>query len=307
MTLPSVSTICFASSYGVALALELTRFFFRAPIRRAMMIGFAVAGLAAQLIFLAIEVRGGRPLSSWYVGCLILAGLMAVIYVIVTFQRGTSVTGVFLLTTCIALIGASRVFPSEPPSERLDSFRLFGMLHGLSLLLGSTLVVVGFLAAVMYLVQSFWLKHKLRPKTGFWLPSLERLHWINERSLLGSIAFLGLGLFSGLMLNLSDRERTVPWSDPIVYASVVWLVWLVVVVIFQTVYRPSREGRKVAYLTIGSFAFLSVVLAILFLIPSHHGRSSPDRMSGDQLTEHEVVLTFGIKQLPFPHRQWSNT
>jgi ABC-type uncharacterized transport system permease subunit len=277
--LPSVSTICFASSYGVALALELTRFFFRAPVRRAIMVGFVLAGLVAHFIFLTLEVSAQRPLSSWYLGCLVLAGMSAILYVIVTARQETSVTGLSLLTLCMVLIGAARVLPEQALSSSLDSYRVFGMVHGLSLLLGSTLVVVGFLAAVMYLIQSFRLKHKLRPRTAFWLPSLERLHRINERSLLGSIFFLGSGLFAGLLLNLGETGRSVPWSDPIVWASGVWFTWLISVSIFQTVYRPSRQGRKVAYLTIASFAFLSIVLAILFLAPNHHGGKSRPQVS----------------------------
>ena len=62
----------------------------------------------------------------------------------------------------------------------------------------------------------------------------------------------------------------IPWSDPVVVASLVWLTWLIVVVLFHGFYRPAGQGRKVAYMTIGSFLFLSVVLSIIRWLPSQH-------------------------------------
>ena len=62
----------------------------------------------------------------------------------------------------------------------------------------------------------------------------------------------------------------IPWTDPVVVASLVWLTWLIVVVLFHAFYRPARQGRKVAYMTIGSFLFLSLVLSIIRWLPSQH-------------------------------------
>ena len=50
--LSGVSTICFAASYAVALALEISRLLFRSGVRGAVMLGFAAAGLVAHTAFL---------------------------------------------------------------------------------------------------------------------------------------------------------------------------------------------------------------------------------------------------------------
>ena len=50
--LSGVSTICFAASYAVALALEISRLLFRSGVRRVVMLGFAGAGLVAHTAFL---------------------------------------------------------------------------------------------------------------------------------------------------------------------------------------------------------------------------------------------------------------
>ena len=38
--------------------------------------------------------------------------------------------------------------------------------------------------------------------------------------------------------------------------------WLLLHVIIGAIYRPNRQGRKVAYLTLVSFVFLVVALAL---------------------------------------------
>ena len=83
--LSGVSTICFAASYAVALALEISRLLFRSGVRRLVMLGFAGAGLVAHTAFLyyrasvrprrraAVErtglVSSWRPGRWWWSTC----------------------------------------------------------------------------------------------------------------------------------------------------------------------------------------------------------------------------------------------
>jgi ABC-type uncharacterized transport system permease subunit len=164
------------------------------------------------------------------------------------------------------LIVVAHLFPSTS-----RAVRAWNLLHGLALVAGMALLIIGFTAGLMYLIQSYRLKHKLTAGSTLWLPSLERLQRVNERCLMASVVALGIGLISGILLNLvhSGRGVVIPWSDPAVVASLVWLVWLLAVVLFHTLYRPARQGRKVAYLTIGSILFLSLVLVIIWWTPAH--------------------------------------
>ena len=50
--LAGISLTCFTASYAVALALEITRMWFRSGLRRALMLGFAAAGVLAHTIYL---------------------------------------------------------------------------------------------------------------------------------------------------------------------------------------------------------------------------------------------------------------
>jgi CDP-diglyceride synthetase len=125
---------------------------------------------------------------------------------------------------------------------------------------------------VMYLVQSYRLKHKLPPRPGFKLPSLEWLQRFNRESLLISTCLLFAGLVSGLVINLNQHgDRAVPWTDPVVVSSGVLFLWLTALTLFEYFYKPARQGRKVAYLTLASFLFLG--LALGFVLFGEHARS----------------------------------
>ena len=98
----------------------------------------------------------------------------------------------------------------------------------------------------------------------------------------------------------------IPWTDPIVVASFVWLAWLLVVVLFHAFYRPARQGRKVAYVTISSFIFLSLVMSIVWWMPTQHGREhdGQNRLPGD--SPPAIVALRGVDSglcRPPEHRQ----
>jgi hypothetical protein len=145
------------------------------------------------------------------------------------------------------------------------------------LLLGTVTVSLGFIAGLMYLVQSWRLKHKLPPQAGFKLPSLEWLQWVNKQSLVFSSCFIAVGLVAGIILNTIKHQGqgpAVPWTDSVVVSSAAMLVWLLAATIFEWAYKPAQQGRKVAYLTIASFGFLALVMAMLVWGGSQHAAAA---------------------------------
>ena len=65
---------------------------------------------------------------------------------------------------------------------------------------------------------------------------------------------LGLGVLAGMILNLiniRDEARRLPWSDPVVLSTWLMFFWLLAAIVLGAVYRPARQGHKVAYLTRG--------------------------------------------------------
>jgi hypothetical protein len=56
-----------------------------------------------------------------------------------------------------------------------------------------------------------------------------------------------------------------------VWVTVAMFAWLLLHVVIGAFYRPIRQGRKVAYLTLVSFVFLVIALVGMFLTTKHGG------------------------------------
>jgi ABC-type uncharacterized transport system permease subunit len=270
-----IGITCFAASYAVVLALEISRLFFRSGVRWAAMVAMAAAGMVAHTAFLGYRAvhAEGSPLSSkedWY---LIAAWVLAGAYLWLTCLRPRNAFGVFLLPFVLGLIGVGALLADAAPFAREPASAVWGAIHGVSLLLATVSVVGGFAAGLMYLHESYHLKHKLPPRAGLRLPSLEWLRKTNSRTMIFALQMLGVGILSGIVLNLVRRgpqSGGVAWSDPAVLGTTVMFAWLLLAVLVGWFYRPAREGHKVAYVTVVSFIFLVIVLGIGLLLDSRH-------------------------------------
>ena len=81
------------------------------------------------------------------------------------------------------------------------------MFHGWILLARHRHRVHRLLAGLMYLVQSYALKHARSPANGLRLPSLEWLERVNSRTLGVSAVLIALGFASGVVLSMLDASR----------------------------------------------------------------------------------------------------
>jgi ABC-type uncharacterized transport system permease subunit len=276
--LSGISLLCFGASYAVAWALELLRLVLRSGVRRLLMLLFVLAGFAAHTLYLghrAVEYSI-TPLSSSFDWCLVAAWLLVAAYLYLSAYYPRAPLGLYMLPMTLALVVAS-AFADRTPFAAHQAHQAWGAVHGIALLAGTLAVMVGFVAGVMYLVQSYRLKHKRPPLPGYRLPSLEWLEKVNSRVIILSALLIGIGFLAGLLLNQTGRlaGQAVPWSDPVIWSSALMLAWLVSAAVFNVVYRPARRGRKVAYLTVVSFGFLALSLAMFLLVDSEHGGTAP--------------------------------
>jgi hypothetical protein len=273
--LDKVSIVCFAASYGVALLLEVSRLFFRLPVRLVVMLAFAAAGLIAHTLFLwnqaQVGISEGVPFSSWHLWFLMAAWLVAAVYIVLAATRPHAAIGIFMLPLVLGLILAA-LFADRTAFPRDDAIAAWGSMHGIALLLGTVTMALGFVAGVMYLVQSYRLKHKLPPRPGFRLPSLEWLQTVNKQTLYVSALLVAGGVFAGIVLNM--LRQGVPWNDSVVVTSGGLLAWLFAATLFELLYKPAQQGRKVAYLTVASFAFLAAVLGMVLFGGSQHATAN---------------------------------
>lgn len=279
--LSRVTVVCFAGSYIVALGLEVSRLVFRSSLRGVVMLGFAAAGLVAHTAFLFYQAERinaqlhgvGLPLSStqhWY---LTAAWLLAAMYLFLALSHPRVQFGLFFLPLVLALIGVGHYLADPNPAASPPDPTIWGFIHGISLLLATVAVLVALVAGVMYLGQAQRLKRKATPPRGLYLPSLEWLQRANGRGLNLGIAMLAVGIVSGMVLNViyaERHQRFVPWTDPVIVVTVAMFVWLAGCRLAGWAYRPAREGRKVAYLTVVSFIFLVFALAVGLLLETRH-------------------------------------
>jgi ABC-type uncharacterized transport system permease subunit len=192
------------------------------------------------------------------------------VYFYLACYHPTTHFGVFLLPLVLGLIAAAR-FADQKPFLREPAFKIWGVIHGASILLATVAVLFGFAAGLMYLEQADRLKRKRPPYLKLRLPSLEWLQMANSRAMLASMLLVGVAVASGIVLNLLKKSPGVLWKDPVVWVTLAMFGWLLLHVIIGAFYRPIRQGRKVAYLTLVSFVFLVIALAGMFVTAKHGG------------------------------------
>ncbi len=272
--LSGISTICFATCYTIAFAIELTGLKVQFAWRRPALVFVTIAGLIAHALYLAHIAGDATALPVSTVEWLLLAAwVMAVIYLAALFYLPRAAVGIVLLPIVLGLI-ASSLWASPEPLAPERSFYAWSMFHGIVLLLGAVTVCIGFLAGLMYIAQSYALKHVRSAVNGLRLPSLEWLERVNSRSLGISATLIALGFISGVVMALARHRGETTyrlWTDPVVLSLAAMLIWLVGAEIFRLVYPAARRGRKVAYLTLASFVFLVIAIASLMLLDNVHG------------------------------------
>jgi len=271
-----INMLCFSASYAIALALELSGLWVQFRLRRLALLLAAAAGLVAHTWYLGRRVAEmpAAPLANqqdWYI---LAAWALAVVYLTLKFYYPRSSIGLFVLPVVLGLIGGSLLATTEPLAT-FQAPRIWGQVHGIFLMLGTVVVLLGFVAGLMYLIQSYRLKRKLPADSRFQLPSLEWLERVNSWSLGAATLLVGGGFLTGVLSRLAQEgdQNFVPWTDPVVMSLAAMLLWLIVAEVFRLVYPAARQGRKVAYLTVAAFVFLLLVLAAVTLRDSLHQKT----------------------------------
>ncbi|MDB4863169.1 MAG: cytochrome C assembly protein [Pirellulaceae bacterium] len=267
-----ISLSCFAFSYAIAMILEISRLFFRAPIRFLIIIGITIAGIFAHTVYLWLKFQkdfsGGTPMASWYDWCLMVSLAIAITYVIIAIKKNENSVGIFFLPLVLLLILIAMLIKNRDAFTPSEATNVWAITHGISLLLGTSAMIIAFVAGVMYLVHAFRLKKKMPPRVGFRLPSLEWLEQCNRQSLFYATGLIAAGLVSGAIMNVlqnSENSAGIPWTNSVIVSSGALLFWLLGVTVFEALYKPARQGQKIAYLTLASFVFLMMVLGFTLM------------------------------------------
>lgn len=299
--LRDISVTCFFTSYLCVLVLDLLRLLGRVPGRGLAVIVMMCVGLLTHVSYLLIRAGAGESatgetgdigrLATWTDWSLLVALGLAVCFFVFYLRRPDTVISFFFLPAILALIGLAVAMRDQPSFNRTEAVEVWRSIHALAMVIGTGAVFVGFLAGVMYLVQSWRLKLK-RAGSALRLPTLETLQRLNRRCLVLSTIAVGIGLIAGVVMNLNSNGQ-IGWTDRGIVFSGILLVWLLAATIVEFSYEPARRGRKVAYLTLASFGFL--VLAMIGVMQSSHGRD--DAPEADVVSD-AVATAFAAKFHP---------
>ena len=255
MPIDGITRFCFAMSYAVAFGLELLQLAWPRPAQRLAAILFATAGLLAHSLFLLTQ----RPsLAIPYGSLLALAWVVASFGVVGMLHYRKLAWAVFVLPVALGLVLLTWAYPAAATDHNeLLGERFWGILHGTLLLLAAVGVSVGFVASVMYLVQSARLRAKTRPGSGVKLLNLERLGEMNRRAIVAAFPLLTLGLLVGVVL-LSLRPAADWAATKVLSTAALWVAFLV---LFYLRVATAVSPRRLAWLTVAAFVLLVLTLA----------------------------------------------
>jgi ABC-type uncharacterized transport system permease subunit len=282
-----------AVAYAIVLIVEITGLRRRLSWHRSLLALLMLVALFSHWFALGRSgtARSGLPISTadWLLWA---AWLLGLIYFAVVFYLPRTPTGIVLLPIVLGLLLSSN-WASTTPLASEQSLYAWGALHGVLLLAGTVAVCIGFLAGLMYLLQSYALKHARSPVNGLRLPSLEWLERVNSRTLGVSTVLIALGFITGIVMSIvihRGESAYVLWADPVVISLAAMLAWLVAAEAFRLIYPAARQGRKVAYLTLASFVFLVIALASFTLLDNVHGPKNARKTHASDSSEHSFPL-----------------
>ncbi len=193
--------------------------------------------------------------------------------------------------------------------------------HGLTFLLATFFLVLGFISGCTYFLQRHGLKKRRTFLAVGRLPSLEWLEKANRRSARLAILFLGLGIISGFYINwiLSCQYGTGKSTifDPLISGAL--LLFLVMLLFFIIVSHTEylQGGQNISLLTIGCFLFLLIFLLLgIFYSKKHWQSFTPDpspsvqilyyhKLDDHKLDDHNILL-INPHQVPLDFEEsWS--
>jgi ABC-type uncharacterized transport system permease subunit len=262
--LQGITHACFGLSYLLAFGLEVIRLVRPSAGLRIASLVAGAAGLFAHTAFIAYH----HPTpAAPYGSLLLLAWVLALFYFYGAIHYSRQAWAVFVLPLVIGLVWLSLVLsrggeaPVDVPSW-VSGERFWGAVHGTLILLAAVGISVGFLASIMYLIQSQRMRSKVNPTQVVPLLSLERLETMNRRAVNAAFPLLTAGLLVGVLLLSNEHDPSANWfSLKVLSTAGLWVVFLVLVYLR---YGTNVPGRRLATLSIAAFG-----LPLVALVASH--------------------------------------
>ena len=201
----------------------------------------------------------------------ILALLIATVFLIIALRYRTLSFGIFALPLAFLLV----VVPALGPDQHTFSSPVIRsgwlLLHITALLAAYAALIFSLLASSLYLMQEKRLKNKRSPGFLNWLPPLDTMDQIAQKTLVLGFHCMTVGLFAGSII---AQESVGPsyFADPKIWLS--FVMWGLYVVMLFVRRNAGLRGRRAVYLSSAVFVLMLCVWAAN-LFSSVHRFSAP--------------------------------
>ena len=250
----------FLAFYAAAFVAELCRIRHDGRLTRAVALGGILAGLCAHtiLIFNLPIGSAAQPATGAGQWFYVLAWGLVLLETVLFFGYPKTPFGAFLLPAVFVAIVAGSALAD---AQFREASRIFGILHGVSLLAATVFLLYGFITGAMFFLQRAKIKSRKGFLRGVPLPSLEWLRKSNRVSARLSLFFLGLGIFFGLVIRRAAVTDGIPTrGDLMVWGGISLFLFMAFALLFISRSDPSRNDGRTALLCIISFLILIVIL-----------------------------------------------
>lgn len=256
--------------YGISTVYSI--FLWRKGFRKHDYFNYALLAIGFALQLKAMLMRGLSlsrcPVNNLYEAMVFVDWTIVAAYLVLGVVPRLRYLGAFAAPIIFA-IGVFGLMPSlDVPYQSHPQFGIdWVSLHAALTLLSYGAFGLSSIAALMYLTQEHDLKvHKLRAVFAL-MPPIDRLERITQRLLWTGLALLTAGL-AFIPVLLRERPEAHLASDPkLIWSALVWGLYLTLLLMHS---RFSQSGRRFAWGTVGTFAFVLLTFwGVNLLSPSH--------------------------------------
>ncbi len=217
-----------------------------------MLLGFVFHTL---FLYLRGEDLGRCPLTNSFEVTVFVAWAVTLVYLIVGPAYRLSFLGAFTAPLVVALQAIALLALDDAPGGVLMKQRSPWIeFHAAIAILSYGAFALGSVCSVMYLVQERQLKTRQLNRSFLLLPSLGQLEQITLRLVILGLAMLSAGIAGGLV---SYRDTGKATMSKILLAGLVWVLYAALV---GGRYGLAWRGRRVAWLSVFSFAVVLIAL-----------------------------------------------
>lgn len=264
--LNEVGIICFSGTYLIAFGLELSRNYFKNPLRDFLLTFSIGLGLIAHCAFLyhhQFAWESGKIITSVQGFFLCVAWVLACFCLYLRLAYPRIPFGIFLWPIVLGLIVGGAFWGTSQPFSTEAVGQIWRSVHGISLMFATFSMIFSFVAGLMYFEQRRRLKNKIPPNSLWKLPSLEWTQTAARHGIGFTTFTLAIGVFSGILLNhllFFHEEKTVSLYDPLVGGTLLLFVFLLGFLATLFLRRRTGTERQIAAITGLCFVLLVVIL-----------------------------------------------